>query len=635
MPKTEMNDERVQCLKDFYMEFAADRHYVHVEETGNYKFALDFMAVFAADPPTPREVQEALHFASVMSDLNPHFSEAWEHEAWAKKEALLHLALRSYVMERFQRNKGVRALSSQAEVGIGKGRVVVRSSRLHFLLGERQEAEMKKRQEACLDTDETQVFVEEPEDLEEEAASLAESSSSSEQEGHEEESPTDDELVQPVDLHDDQVECMLERPPSPVEGHQDDNATVHFEAEDVPRPTQEDMVRLALDFASVQQESEGFQILQDLEEEDEEENMDEREAGMTRKDELKGSVKEREPLVKAIPVLDNDQELLAQKAEAAEQEQAVDLLKAQAVMRKQAREAEDFQEDPDKFLREEEEEKEAKKKEKRGRGRGRGRGGRGRGTPKKNKATADNEPAAVAEEPQAPETAVSNDGDEDMALADAEAEKAASSGKLMRKKSLKRKKSHRRLILQHGSPKKAKPDPAEKKESENAKPGADEKKESKDAKPGADEKKESKDVKPGADEKMEPQQKHDEDLDMKAKAFEEGLTEDEVAARASNLEMVKDLATKDDMIELPDLTEVNKLWSKVARIGVRILQTASKAGSFYVEPVDRDFGAAVAKKRGINLKVNVKGVTVGWTRHGGIQPAWFELAKVLAKWLPL
>ena len=150
---------------------------------------------------------------------------------------------------------------------------------------------MKKRQEACLDTDETQVFVEEPEDLEEEAASLAESSSSSEQEGHEEESPTDDELVQPVDLHDDQVECMLERPPSPVEGHQDDNATVHFEAEDVPRPTQEDMVRLALDFASVQQESEGFQILQDLEEEDEEENMDEREAGMTRKDELKGSVK--------------------------------------------------------------------------------------------------------------------------------------------------------------------------------------------------------------------------------------------------------------------------------------------------------------------------------------------------------
>ena len=86
--------------------------------------------------------QEALHFASVMSDLNPHFSEAWEHEvgrdcircdtsvafvsvangqaaavflgavacmqAWAKKEALLHLALRSYVMERFQRNKGVR-----------------------------------------------------------------------------------------------------------------------------------------------------------------------------------------------------------------------------------------------------------------------------------------------------------------------------------------------------------------------------------------------------------------------------------------------------------------------------------------------------------------------------------------------
>ena len=83
--------------------------------------------------------QEALHFASVMGDLNPHFMEAWEHEvgtdfaacdarvafvaianstvflekfaclqAWAKKEALLHLALRSYVMERFQRNKGAR-----------------------------------------------------------------------------------------------------------------------------------------------------------------------------------------------------------------------------------------------------------------------------------------------------------------------------------------------------------------------------------------------------------------------------------------------------------------------------------------------------------------------------------------------
>ena len=39
----------------------------------------------------------------------------------------------------------------------------------------------------------------------------------------------------------------------------------------------------------------------------------------------------------------------------------------------------------------------------------------------------------------------------------------------------------------------------------------------------------------------------------------------------------------------------------------RILQTASKAGSFYVEPVDRDFGAAVAKKRGINLKVPCQG----------------------------
>ena len=32
--------------------------------------------------------------------------------------------------------------------------------------------------------------------------------------------------------------------------------------------------------------------------------------------------------------------------------------------------------------------------------------------------------------------------------------------------------------------------------------------------------------------------------------------------QAMNLDMVKDLATKDDMIELPDLTEVNKLCSK-------------------------------------------------------------------------
>ena len=34
-----------------------------------------------------------------------------------------------------------RALSSQAEVGIGKGRVVVRSSRLHFLLGDARTTE--------------------------------------------------------------------------------------------------------------------------------------------------------------------------------------------------------------------------------------------------------------------------------------------------------------------------------------------------------------------------------------------------------------------------------------------------------------------------------------------------------------
>ena len=34
-------------------------------------------------------------------------------QAWAKKEALLHLALRSYVMERFQRNKGARLLGVQ------------------------------------------------------------------------------------------------------------------------------------------------------------------------------------------------------------------------------------------------------------------------------------------------------------------------------------------------------------------------------------------------------------------------------------------------------------------------------------------------------------------------------------------
>ena len=33
-------------------------------------------------------------------------------QAWAKKEACLHLALRSYVMERFQRNKGARPLGA-------------------------------------------------------------------------------------------------------------------------------------------------------------------------------------------------------------------------------------------------------------------------------------------------------------------------------------------------------------------------------------------------------------------------------------------------------------------------------------------------------------------------------------------
>ena len=155
------------------------------------------------------------------------------------------------------------------------------------------------QQEACLDTDETQVPGDALLGLQEEVR-LAESSgeeSKSGEEGFEEESETEDELVQPVDLHDDQVQSMLDQSAEPANAEEDDDATVYCGAGDVKRPTSEDMVRLSLDFHAYQNEAQQ-EVLKDLEEEksdfgQEGEDLEEKNLGLTGKEGQKGSVKAR------------------------------------------------------------------------------------------------------------------------------------------------------------------------------------------------------------------------------------------------------------------------------------------------------------------------------------------------------
>ncbi|CAL1144320.1 unnamed protein product [Cladocopium goreaui] len=69
--------------------------------------AVALCASFAECPPTRKEFQTALSWASLHYRLNP-WKDRNEHEVWGEIESGVIKSLLSYCLDRFQRNRGVR-----------------------------------------------------------------------------------------------------------------------------------------------------------------------------------------------------------------------------------------------------------------------------------------------------------------------------------------------------------------------------------------------------------------------------------------------------------------------------------------------------------------------------------------------
>lgn len=79
-----------------------------VQKDRNFEFLKGYLGSFGGDLPTKLEVQAALQWISENEKINEHFSEPYQHEAWARTEGNLVRQLASYVCNLRQRNRATR-----------------------------------------------------------------------------------------------------------------------------------------------------------------------------------------------------------------------------------------------------------------------------------------------------------------------------------------------------------------------------------------------------------------------------------------------------------------------------------------------------------------------------------------------